>query len=393
MAARYASVPSYRDLFAEETRPASMKLEPAAEQIMLLDLEPTSTGTQNNEAAQPQAPVEQPRLSMVEAAPVVEMASVSGQSWEPDWGFDDSFPVSTQHPLSEALKRESYRAGGAVGELAAEMKIAPAQAIADPWVEENQATWSQPSESSYEAAQDPRCVDPHPIHGNLIEFPHELIAARKVRPRRAEGIYASALATEPQLSIFEVDPASVSTQPDVVERTSDVSVWSKPEWADMKLEAGQQREIATEAVVEVRATKAIELQAAPMNLRVLAAVVDFALVSMAFLTVAILVAVKATVLPNLHEAEIGGGMVFAAITFAYLAISYTLARATPGMKYALLSLRTFDGQTPTREQRCMRLGAMAVSMLPVGLGAVWALFDEQHLSWHDRWSGTYLRRV
>jgi uncharacterized RDD family membrane protein YckC len=86
-------------------------------------------------------------------------------------------------------------------------------------------------------------------------------------------------------------------------------------------------------------------------------------------------------------------MVFAAITFAYLAISYTLARATPGMKYALLSLRTFDGQTPTREQRCMRLGAMAVSMLPVGLGAVWALFDEQHLSWHDRWSGTYLRRV
>jgi uncharacterized RDD family membrane protein YckC len=393
VAARYATVPSYRDLFAEETHPASRELEPAAEQIMLLDMEPTSSGAQNNEAAQPSTPVEQTCLSMVEAAPVIETAPVSGQSWEPDWGFDDNFTVSTQHPLSEALKRESHRAAFAVDEPKVEMTTAPSQAIADPWLEENRAIWSEPAVSSFVTEQDPRCVDPHPIHGNLIEFPHELVAARKVRPRRAEGIYASALAGEPQLSIFEVDPACVSTRPDVVERTSEASAWSKPEWADMKLGASQQQELATEPVVEVKASKAIKLQAAPMNLRILAAVVDFALVSMAFLTVAILVAVKATVLPNLHEAEIGGGLVFAAITFAYLAISYTVARATPGMKYALISLRTFDGQTPTREQRCKRLGAMAVSMLPVGLGAVWALFDEEHLSWHDRWSGTYLRRV
>jgi uncharacterized RDD family membrane protein YckC len=130
-----------------------------------------------------------------------------------------------------------------------------------------------------------------------------------------------------------------------------------------------------------------------MNLRLLAAIVDFALISLAVMAVAALVAVNATVLPTIREAEIGGGLVFAAIAMAYLAISYTLARATPGMKYAMLSLRTFDGRRPTREQRCRRLGALALSMLPVGLGAVWALFDEEHLSWHDRWSGTYLRRV
>jgi uncharacterized RDD family membrane protein YckC len=146
-------------------------------------------------------------------------------------------------------------------------------------------------------------------------------------------------------------------------------------------------------VAEVQAAKTVALQAAPMHLRLLAAVVDFGLVSLAFVTVALLVTVNADVLPNLREAEIWGGLVFAAIAVAYLAISYTLARATPGMKYALLSLRTFDGQTPTREQRCRRLGAFALSMMPVGLGAVWALFDEQHLSWHDRWSGTYLVRV
>jgi uncharacterized RDD family membrane protein YckC len=204
---------------------------------------------------------------------------------------------------------------------------------------------------------------------------------------------------EPQLSIFEVDPASVSIQPDAVEQPAETAAWSRPEWADMKLDAAQpQAPMAApvqvvEPVAEPMQAKAEQLLAAPMNLRILAAVVDFGLVSIAFLSVALLVAVKATVLPTLREAEIGGGLVFAAIAVAYLAISYTLARATPGMKYALLSLRTFDGQTPTREQRCMRLGALALSMLPVGLGAVWALFDEERLSWHDRWSGTYLRRV
>jgi len=236
-------------------------------------------------------------------------------------------------------------------------------------------------------------VDAQPIHGNLIEFPLELIAARKVRPRRAEGIYGSAAEGEPQLSIFEVDPASVSTQPYVLEQPAETPAWSGPEWADLKLEARKQQEVVAEPDVEETASKTVELQAAPMNLRILAAVVDFGLVSIAFLTVAILAAVNAAVLPTIREAEIGGGLVFAAIAFAYLAISYTLARATLGMKYALISLRTFDGRTPTREQRCRRLGALALSMLPVGLGAVWALFDEQHLSWHDRWSGTYLRRV
>jgi hypothetical protein len=47
---------------------------------------------------------------------------------------------------------------------------------------------------------------------------------------------------------------------------------------------------------------------------------------------------------------------------------------------------------PTREQRCARLVAMVLSVLPVGLGVAWAIFDEEHLSWHDRLSQTYLRR-
>jgi hypothetical protein len=62
------------------------------------------------------------------------------------------------------------------------------------------------------------------------------------------------------------------------------------------------------------------------------------------------------------------------------------------MKYARIGLCTFDDQSPTRAQRCGRLGALLLSVLPLGLGAAWAIFDEDHLSWHDRLSRTYQRK-
>jgi uncharacterized RDD family membrane protein YckC len=436
VAARYAAAPSYCDLLDYEVRSGEvrsgevrsgevrsgevqsgqMERKQPAEQIMLLDLQPAgpatsseapashaqlgqalaSAETLSQEIRHLSEPVAASRISMVAEAAAAKPDSAV--DWDSDWGFGDNRAVSAQHPpqhpLSDALARESRREDWAGDEPAAAMTIAEVEAPATPAIEDQAYVgWSEPAEGSYAEAPVASAPDAYPIHGNLIEFPFELVAARKVRPRRAEGNYASAMDAEPQLSIFEVDPTSISTQPDLAALPAEAPAWSQPEWADLKLEAGEQAEIAVEAAADVKAAKTEELVAAPMNLRVLAAVFDFALVSVAFLTVAMLVVLKATVLPTLREAEIGGAVVFAAIAAAYLAISYTLARATPGMKYALLSMRTFDGQTPTREQRCRRLGALALAMLPVGLGAVWALFDEQHLSWHDRWSGTYLRRV
>jgi uncharacterized RDD family membrane protein YckC len=103
-------------------------------------------------------------------------------------------------------------------------------------------------------------------------------------------------------------------------------------------------------------------------------------------------AMNATVLPPLREVELGSGAALLAFGALYMALFFTLARATPGMKYAGLSLCTIDGHAPGRTQRCGRLLAMVLSLLPVGLGMIWAIFDEEHLSWHDRLSGTYLRR-
>jgi hypothetical protein len=62
------------------------------------------------------------------------------------------------------------------------------------------------------------------------------------------------------------------------------------------------------------------------------------------------------------------------------------------MKYAQLEFCTLAGRRPTRAQRCLRLAGLLLSLLPAGLGVASAVFDEQHLGWHDRISATYLRR-
>jgi uncharacterized RDD family membrane protein YckC len=395
VAARYATAPKYSDLFAGDTISEPIAAEPAPEQIMLLELEAAPVLAAEHVVnvapvmqAVPAKPVEEAHVSLADAA--LAMSA----NWDSDWDFGGSLATPTQHPLSEALERESHREVWHAAVPVLEKATVQLEPLKDPWLEQDRPTiWNESAEDLKDEALAVSMVEPQAIHGNLIEFPNELVAARKVRPRRAEGIYGASVDSEPQLSIFEVDPASISTQPDVVRQVEEAPAWSKPEWADLKLEAKQQPEPMVEPVFEERPAKVVELQAAPINRRLLAAVVDFGLVSLMTVAVAALVVVKADVLPTIREAEIGGGVVFGAIALVYLAISYMLARSTPGMRYALLTLRTFDGRTPTREQRCRRLGAFALAMLPIGLGAVWALFDEQHLSWHDRLSGTYLRRV
>jgi uncharacterized RDD family membrane protein YckC len=80
------------------------------------------------------------------------------------------------------------------------------------------------------------------------------------------------------------------------------------------------------------------------------------------------------------------------IALFYQVFFFTLAEATPGMKYARISLCTFDDQIPTGGQIRSRLGALLLSVVPMGLGIAWALFDDEHLCWHDRLSQTYLRK-
>ncbi|HTB12677.1 MAG TPA: RDD family protein [Bryobacteraceae bacterium] len=62
---------------------------------------------------------------------------------------------------------------------------------------------------------------------------------------------------------------------------------------------------------------------------------------------------------------------------------------SPGMRFAGLRTVNFDGRTPDRDQRAFRQVSSLLSFLSAGLGLVWALVDEENLTWHDHISKTF----
>ena len=76
----------------------------------------------------------------------------------------------------------------------------------------------------------------------------------------------------------------------------------------------------------------------------------------------------------------------------YFGLFTALAFATPGQSAMGLQVRTLDDEPPDgRAARWRALGYL-VSTVPLMLGFVWAIFDEDGLAWHDRVSGTCLAR-
>jgi len=80
-----------------------------------------------------------------------------------------------------------------------------------------------------------------------------------------------------------------------------------------------------------------------------------------------------------------------AVVFALLyEVLWALANAdTAGMQWARLRLVNFEGRAPDREQRLYRLASGCLSLMAAGLGMLWALVDEEALTWHDHMSKTF----
>ena len=405
VAARYANAPSYNEMLTREAR-AAVHAAKAASQ-----------------AAQQAQAAFQYVLDGLEAATSDEPA------WEPAPSSErHAAPVAVAPPQKLPQRPQIHR----------EAAIAPAWELETDAQQDETASYEalpryeRPSISEVHPGTEAHPGEPdefiQPIYANLIEFPREMIATRRARPRRAEGPLAEA-ESAPQLSIFEVDPAAISIEPAPATMEPPVApAWMRPEWPAMTLEAlpptmnfealpasmsleaqpptmnfgtqaatleleAQPRELFVDEFLEEPAPKpAPEIEPAPMSRRLLAVFVDCTLIAATLVGAAMLAASNVSALPGLRVVELGAAVALVAIGVAYHACFMTLTRATPGMRYAGIELNTFSGFSASRGQRCGRLLALLLSVLPLGLGMVWALFDDGHLTWHDRLSKTYLRK-
>jgi hypothetical protein len=242
------------------------------------------------------------------------------------------------------------------------------------------------AQDEYDSAPIYEEIEAQPIPANLIHFPREIIATRRLRPRLADG------PGEPdpqQLSIFEVDPNTVSTEPMIQSLDATDPVWIGSSWQQMQLD----EEPRSEQLPDYYALVPDEhkLYQAPFGRRMMATVVDAGLIMGLVFGTIYLISSNVDQLPGKRMFEVLTVLAVLGFAALYEWFFLTFAKVTPGMRYAQLSLCTFDEQLPTREQVKGRLKAMLISVLPVGLGMLWSVFDEDQMSWHDRLSKTYLR--
>ena len=253
---------------------------------------------------------------------------------------------------------------------------------------ENDMPLSRAREEYADSVQEVPAVQPIPA--NLIEFPRELVATRRMRPRLTGNRHDALSEMFGQLSIFEVDPGTVSTEPPQVEPQRDVDdrTWTGPEWSGMQLDEAPE---TAEAETAEESKGADVLYLAPLSLRLLANVVDLSLILGITTGIAALVAHSLESFPGLKTTELAAAAALALAAVLYFGLSFVCAGRTVGMKFAGLALCTFEGESPDPAQIRGRFGAMLISLLPFGLGAAWAIFDDDHLCWHNRTAKMYLR--
>jgi hypothetical protein len=369
VAARFAKAPSYSELQAAEARGALRAAEAAARNALEAQV-----------AAQAALAQIESNEHETESQTHTDETIADSARWEVRQPWEDAAPQYAENRDFEIRWEPDMPTLPA-----ASLQRSPLE-VPDDWRDsEPNSNLSGYTYDAVEAAQ--------PIHANLIEFPRELVATRRMRPRLTEACSGATVDEYGQLSIFEVDPSSVSIDPGMPQASSPSPTpsWSGPEWSAIELDGQPMEEPEYRYEPETKC-KAASIHLAPFGLRVMATVVDAALVMGVVCGMAAFAASQLHHLPSQKATEFCAVAAMIVIGVIYQVTFLRLAKATPGMRYAQLSLCTFDDEIPTREQVTGRLKAMALSLLPVGLGLVWAVFDEDSMSWHDRHSRTYLRQ-
>jgi uncharacterized RDD family membrane protein YckC len=136
----------------------------------------------------------------------------------------------------------------------------------------------------------------------------------------------------------------------------------------------------------------IPLQPATLSRRLLAAVVDLSVVSLALEAFGyIFFRINGTI-PELRTLAALAVGLLAVLWPAYQYGFLVFTGTTPGLRLTRLQVSCFDGTLAPRGLRRWRVLASLLSCFSFGLGYAWCFMDEDQLSWHDRITKTHLAR-
>jgi uncharacterized RDD family membrane protein YckC len=81
---------------------------------------------------------------------------------------------------------------------------------------------------------------------------------------------------------------------------------------------------------------------------------------------------------------------FSIVYIQYFCLFTIFGETTPGMMLRGLQVVDFSGEPPSPKQMLLRSAGYILSAGTFFLGFLWAMWDEDELTWHDRLSRTYL---
>jgi uncharacterized RDD family membrane protein YckC len=160
------------------------------------------------------------------------------------------------------------------------------------------------------------------------------------------------------------------------------------------------------SVAPAREERVLRVRVTGFPRRTAAALLDFALLLGFTAAITLVVAMILHVpMPGLREVgpdllvagildrnpmAVGAVGLFLGMTGLYELYFGGISGQTIGMRAMGIRLISYRGKAPGPARGLVRLVALAVSLLPGGLGWLWALFDREHRALHDHLAGTYV---
>jgi len=123
--------------------------------------------------------------------------------------------------------------------------------------------------------------------------------------------------------------------------------------------------------------------------RLVASAIDSAMILLGFGVFALVLEFSGSSLGSGKTFWMTMGGSLALISLLYGLIWAIAGRETAGMDMADLQLITFDGFPVDPRSRAIRFASTWLSFCSGGLGLVWAMADEENLTWHDHISKTF----